>query len=100
MFPYLQEDSILKATWPKAGIVDQQLIDSSEYLMNAAHSFRLQKKNYVQVLSKKNKKGTEVAKPNKGLILVAKTFPPWQSIVLSTMLDLYQVRIEWFYAIV
>lgn len=91
LFSHLQKDSILKATWPEAGVVDQQLIDSSEYLMNAAHSFRLQRKNYLQVLSKKNKKAPEVAKPNKGLILVAKTFPPWQSIVLSTMLDLYQV---------
>lgn len=90
-FSYLQKDSILKASWPEASVVDQQLIDSSEYLMNAAHSFRLQKKNYVQALSKKSKKVVEIAKPNKGLIMVAKTFPPWQSIVLSTMLDLYQV---------
>lgn len=61
--------------------------------MEAAHSFRLQKKNYFLVVSKKNKNATAapVEKPNKAIIWIAKTFPPWQSTVLSVILELYKV---------
>lgn len=90
----LQTESILKSTWPVTGPIDDKLIQASEYLMEAAHSFRLQKKNYFLVVSRKNKHATTsvVDKPNKAIIWIAKTFPPWQSTVLSTILELYQVR--------
>lgn len=89
----MQKESIVKSKWPVAGPVDDKLIQASEYLMEAAHSFRLQKKNYFQVISKKNKKPVNetTEKPNKAVIWIAKTYPPWQSVVLSTILELYQV---------
>jgi leucyl-tRNA synthetase len=36
--------SIMRASWPVAGPVDEVLIRSSEYLMDAAHEFRLRLK--------------------------------------------------------
>lgn len=37
-------ESIMHAAWPVAGPVDEVLIRSSEYLMDAAHEFRLRLK--------------------------------------------------------
>lgn len=83
--------SVLKASWPIVGEIDEVLIKSSQYLMDAAHSFRILLKNYCGV--KKAAKGKNeivtVEKPNKGIIWVAKKFPAWQSTVLTTMKDLY-----------
>jgi len=51
--------------------------------MEAAHSFRLTYKKTM------NHKGAQ--KPTNGNIWVAKTFSPWQSCVLDTMRELYEV---------
>lgn len=82
-------DSIVLAKWPEGGVVDEILVKSSKYLMEAAHLFRLHVKN--QSRSKKASKGQEtklLEKPMYATIYVAKTFPPWQSLVLSTLSDL------------
>ena len=44
----------MKALWPELGTVDNLLIESSQYLMDAVHEFRLRK---IQIQSKgaKNK---------------------------------------------
>lgn len=34
----------MKASWPKSGTVDDVLVRSSQYLMDAAHDFRLRLK--------------------------------------------------------
>ena len=60
--------------------------------MDAAHSFRVFLKNHMTPKSKGKTDITPVEKPTIGTIWVAKTFPPWQSIVLTTMKDLYNVR--------
>lgn len=67
--------------------------------MEAAHSFRLQQKNMLNVSSKKNQAKTtkEVEKPTKGVVWVAKTFPPWQTTILETMKQLYTVCIYLFF---
>lgn len=83
----------MKAKWPVPGPIDNELIEASEYLVTAAHSFRIQKKNYLQVISRKTKQPlNEIEKPNSAVIFIAKTFPPWQSIVLNTMLELTEVN--------
>lgn len=86
-----KKDSILDVKWPTVGPIDDVLIKSSHYLMEAAHSFRILLKNYLTV--KKAPKGKvelpPVEKPTVGTIWVAKTFPPWQSIILTTMKELY-----------
>ncbi|XP_065358523.1 leucine--tRNA ligase, cytoplasmic [Calliphora vicina] len=86
------KQSILHAQWPEVGAINEIDIMCSEYLMEAAHSFRLNLKNLLQV---KGKGGKEKAvaptsvKPNRALVWVAKTYPPWQCCVLDTMRDLY-----------
>ncbi|KAL7040612.1 hypothetical protein ACKWTF_000462 [Chironomus riparius] len=74
--------SIVNAKFPVAGPVDEKLIQCSEYLMEAAHAFRLSQKKAMSA------KGAQ--KPTNGVIWVAKTFPPWQSCVLDTMRDLFE----------
>ncbi|XP_050548694.1 leucine--tRNA ligase, cytoplasmic isoform X2 [Daktulosphaira vitifoliae] len=82
------KDSVVKASWPQTQNVDSNLLESGEYLMEAAHSFRLQQKNILNVGSKKNISMTK-EKPVKAIVWVAKTFPPWQTTILETMKELY-----------
>jgi leucyl-tRNA synthetase len=64
----------------------------SEYLMEAAHSFRLTLKNTLQVKAKGGKTtAVQTIKPTSAVVWVAKTFPPWQSCVLDTMRELFEV---------
>ncbi|EHB17701.1 Leucyl-tRNA synthetase, cytoplasmic [Heterocephalus glaber] len=42
-----QSNSIMNASWPVAGPVDEILIRSSQYLMEVAHDLRLRLKNYM-----------------------------------------------------
>ncbi|CAD6237682.1 GSCOCG00008299001-RA-CDS [Cotesia congregata] len=86
----INKESVLKARWPEVGNIDNILIKSSQYLMDAAHSFRILLKNYsVKKTGKGKMEKTEGEKPDRGIIWVAKTFPPWQSMVLTTMKELY-----------
>uniref|UniRef100_S4PAL2 leucine--tRNA ligase n=1 Tax=Pararge aegeria TaxID=116150 RepID=S4PAL2_9NEOP len=81
--------SILHERWPIAGEVDDVAVRASNYLMEAAHSFRIYLKNHCAV--KKPKKGEALKpepKPNKAIIWVAKEFPKWQHIILSTLKQL------------
>lgn len=76
----------MKASWPKAGPVEETLIKASEYLMESAHSFRIHLKTYLQgVKTKNNPNPPPVEKPNVVNIWVAKTFPPWQESILTTL---------------
>lgn len=53
--------------------------------MFAAHSFRLTMKRVLAI------KGNQ--KPTNATVWIAKTFPPWQSCVLDTMRELYEVSL-------
>lgn len=83
--------SILHAAWPLGGEINETEIKCSEYLMEAAHSFRLILKQAVHVKGKAGKEQpiSAAVRPTSGTIWVAKTFPPWQSCVLDTMRELY-----------
>lgn len=60
--------------------------------METAHSLRLHLKTYLQgVKSKNNPNPPPVQKPNVAHIWVAKTFPQWQSIILTTLKKHYEV---------
>lgn len=63
--------------------------------MDAAHSFRIYLKNHLTV--KKPKEQAPKEKPNVGIVYVAKQYPQWQSIVLTTMKEMYLVRSVLFY---
>lgn len=85
------EQSILHARWPEAGAVNELDIKCSEYLMEAAHSFRLTQKQAQSLSGKGAAAGkTPAVRPTHADIYVAKTFPPWQSCVLDTMRELFE----------
>jgi leucyl-tRNA synthetase len=90
---HFQKRSILHERWPIAGPIDEVLVKSSCYLMEAAHLFRISLKNYMQ--PRKPNKGIPNAstpeKPNQATIWVAKKFPPWQATVLTTLKQLHDV---------
>ena len=72
--------------FPQTGPVDDLVIRSSEYLMEAAREFRLKLK--AASLPPKAKKGASPKAPEKpthATIYVAKTYPPWQEAVLKTL---------------
>ncbi|XP_056140550.1 leucine--tRNA ligase, cytoplasmic-like [Lampris incognitus] len=77
--------SLMKASWPVAGPVDEVLIRSSQYLMETAHDLRLRLKAYM--LPPKNKKGDTKppTKPSHCTIYIAKSYPPWQHSALSLL---------------
>ncbi|XP_066146894.1 leucine--tRNA ligase, cytoplasmic [Euwallacea fornicatus] len=78
--------SIVKAAWPAIGAINEIDIKASEYLMEAAHSFRVHLKTYLQgVKSKQNPNPLPVKKPNVCTIWVAKSFPLWQSCILTVL---------------
>lgn len=59
--------------------------------MEAAHSFRTHYKDACRIKIKggKEQKGN-APKPTNGTILVAKTFPTWQTCILNTMKELFE----------
>ncbi|XP_004518566.1 leucine--tRNA ligase, cytoplasmic [Ceratitis capitata] len=86
------KESIVHARWPEVGAINEIDIKCSEYLMEAAHAFRLNLKNLLQVKGKGGKEKAvdpTSAKPNSALVWVAKTYPSWQCCVLDTMRELF-----------
>ncbi|KAJ9600790.1 hypothetical protein L9F63_001070, partial [Diploptera punctata] len=86
-----KKGSIVQEKWPTAGPIDDILVKSSCYLMEAAHTFRIFLKNHTQ--PRKPGKGSSaqlVEKPSHATIWIAKSFPPWQSTVLTTMKQLHE----------
>ncbi|XP_069996006.1 leucine--tRNA ligase, cytoplasmic [Penaeus vannamei] len=85
--------SILHAQWPSSEEPNLTLVKASEYLADASHRFRLRLKSHMTPA--KAKKGETAAvpeQPSHGTIWVAKTFPKWQSIILTTMHGLYKAN--------
>ncbi|KAJ8911845.1 hypothetical protein NQ315_003323 [Exocentrus adspersus] len=81
-----KKSSVVTSSWPITGPVDEIQIKSSEYLMETAHNLRIHLKNYMQVAkSKANSNLPPIDKPNVVEIWVAKTFPHWQSCILTTL---------------
>ncbi|XP_060564923.1 leucine--tRNA ligase, cytoplasmic-like [Ruditapes philippinarum] len=78
--------SIMHASWPVVGPYDKVLIQSSQYLMDAAHDFRKRLKAYTAV--GKGKK--VVPPPTNATVYIAKTYPPWQNTILTTVRSLYE----------
>ena len=87
--------SIVTQIWPQVPPLhpdEAVFIKSSEYLMEAARDFRLKLKASQQP-PKPNKKGQAPAAPKKpthATLYVAKTYPPWQCTVLSTLKRMYE----------
>ncbi|XP_006148100.1 leucine--tRNA ligase, cytoplasmic isoform X1 [Tupaia chinensis] len=77
--------SIINASWPVAGPVDEALIRSSQYLMEVAHDLRLRLKNYMMPAKGKKTDKQLPQKPSHCTIYVAKNYPPWQHTTLSVL---------------
>lgn len=91
-FSFLQKGSVVTISWPKVGSVDEVQIKASQYLMETAHSLRVHLKTYLQgVKSKANPNPLPVPKPNVVNLWVAKTFPHWQSIILTVLKKHFEV---------
>ncbi|XP_008013036.3 leucine--tRNA ligase, cytoplasmic [Chlorocebus sabaeus] len=78
-------DSIMNASWPVAGPVDEVLIHSSQYLMEVTHDLRLRLKNYMMPAKGKKADKQPLQKPSHCTIYVAKNYPPWQHTTLSVL---------------
>lgn len=93
-----KKESIIRTTWPKTAKVDETLLKASDYLRDTCHEFRVRLKTYIASLSKAGKKGnqapptstTAAPKVLEATVYIAKTFPQWQSIILTTMADLHK----------
>ncbi|KAJ8408831.1 hypothetical protein AAFF_G00246490 [Aldrovandia affinis] len=77
--------SLMKASWPKAGPVDEILMRSSQYLMETAHDLRLRIKAYMQPPKSKKGDSKPTEKPSHCTIYVAKHYPPWQHSALALL---------------
>ncbi|KAG1656306.1 Leucine--tRNA ligase, cytoplasmic [Nymphon striatum] len=85
-----QTGSIMNASWPVVGKIDSSLLKSADYLTDAAHEFRLRFKAFTQPSKGKKQEGSKkVLKPSHAIVWAAKTFPPWQTAVLTTLRKLF-----------
>ncbi|EPQ20089.1 Leucyl-tRNA synthetase, cytoplasmic [Myotis brandtii] len=83
-------DSIMRASWPVVGPVDDVLIRSSQYLMEVAHDLRLRLKNYMMPAKGKKTDTLPPQKPSHCTIYVAKNYPSWQHTTLSVLRHHFQ----------
>lgn len=83
-------DSIMHASWPAVGPVDEALIRSSQYLMEVAHDLRLRLKNYMMPAKGKKTDKQPPQKPSHCTIYVAKNYPSWQHTTLSVLRGHFQ----------
>ncbi|XP_059273823.1 leucine--tRNA ligase, cytoplasmic [Mustela nigripes] len=85
-------DSIMNASWPLAGPVDEALIRSSQYLMEVAHDLRLRLKNYMMPAKGKKTDKQPPQKPSHCTIYVAKNYPSWQHTTLSVLRNHFEAN--------
>jgi leucyl-tRNA synthetase len=70
--------------------VDLTVIQKSDYLMESIREFRLKLKGYMTPpKSKKGGAAGPVEPPTHATVYVARTYPPWQCVVLDTLREMY-----------
>ncbi|NP_001087393.1 leucyl-tRNA synthetase 1 L homeolog [Xenopus laevis] len=84
--------SLMQASWPVAGPVDEVLIRSSQYLTETAHDLRIRLKNYMAPAKGKKVDKQPPQKPSHCTIYVAKNYPPWQHKTLLTLRKHYEAN--------
>jgi len=88
------KESILKARWPVVPEVDLVLIQAGAYLNETVHEFRIRMRAYLTSMAAKgSKKGVTVPveKPTHAVVWIAKTYPTWQSIILTILKEKFEV---------
>src|SRR5699024_8088390 len=98
-----KQTTVQSATWPEAKEPNREYIQMFSYFLDACYSFRIRYKNFQTQSAKTKqpvaKKGTApaaaapTAKPTHATIYVARSFPKWQSIILNTLKQMYQVNL-------
>jgi len=85
-----KEGSIQRARWPQAGPVDRVLLQSAEYLTTSVHDFRIKLKNHkAPGKPRKGEAPRAVEPPTHGTVWIARTYPPWQSAVLTSLRQMH-----------
>ncbi|GJJ71844.1 leucyl-tRNA synthetase [Entomortierella parvispora] len=85
-----KEGLVVNARWPKAGEVDENVLQEIEYLRRQLTSVRAAE---TQALKKKKKGKADVFdpfKPKKITILVAAKFPEWQEASIQVLKEAYR----------
>ena len=84
-------NTILHSRWPKTNKPDLKLVETSQYLGEISHKFRLRLRSHMTPgKAKKGESPSVPSKPTGGTIWVAKSFPKWQSLIISSMFSLYK----------
>lgn len=92
-----KSSSVQNAPWPEVKEPTGNYIQMFSYFLDAVYTFRIRFKNFQTVSAKgkghssKNVSAT-VTKPTHATIYVARSFPKWQSIILTTLKEMYHVR--------
>merc|ERR1712226_977430 len=83
--------SILNALWPETKPVDEVLVKSCQYLLDAAHDFRLWYQSQSNPKAPKGKKQEDMPKEKltHGTVYVAEKFPEWQESIINALKELY-----------
>ncbi|XP_014255426.1 leucine--tRNA ligase, cytoplasmic [Cimex lectularius] len=82
-----EPSSVVDAPWPTNLSVDYDVIRHSQYIMDAAHTFRLQLKTYINQMNKG--KSSQTSKPYKANIWVASQFPLWQQVIIDYLQQIF-----------
>ena len=86
--------TILKTKWPVVNQPDLVLIKAGSYLNQTVHDLRLRLRAYMTASAAKGaKKGpvVPVEKPTHATIWIAKTYPPWQSTIMTLLKEKFEV---------
>ena len=84
-----EKGSILNALWPKIGAVDETIIKSCQYLLDAAHEFRLWYNSQSNPKSAKDESAPPKINFSHAVIHVAERFPEWQEKIITVLKKLY-----------
>ncbi|KAM6148897.1 leucine--tRNA ligase, cytoplasmic [Erethizon dorsatum] len=87
-----KSDSIMNASWPVAGPVDETLLRSSQYLMEVAHDLRLRLKSYMMPAKGKKTDKQPPLRPSHCTIYVAKNYPLWQHTTLMVLRNHFEAN--------
>lgn len=85
--------TILKTKWPVVNQPDLVLIKAGSYLNQTVHDLRLRLRAYMTASAAKGaKKGpvVPVEKPTHATIWIAKTYPPWQSTIMTLLKEKFE----------
>ena len=95
-------ETILRARWPSVPEHNRVLTSAGSYLDRAAHEFRLRMKTYMALITSKGAKkpaNLPAEKPTHGTIWIAKSYPTWQSIILTVLQERFKVSINYCFPI-